>query len=99
MDWLNWMLSLYWELSNQSINSEYFVNNVLILMKQNVKASDAKKHHKNFFVHFDNTREHKAKYVNDHLNKSYLTLLPHPPYSPYLSPCDLGLFGTMKDSF
>lgn len=99
MDWLYWMLSFYWEPSNQSINSEYFVNNILILLKQNVKASDTKEPFKNFNVHFDNAREHKAKYINEHLNKSYLTLLPHPPYWPDLSPCDFGLFGMAKDSF
>ena len=85
--------------SNQSINSEYFVNNVLVPLEQNVKASDAKKHHKVFYVHFGNARAHTAKYANEHLSKFCLTLLPHPPYSPDLSPCDFGLFGTVKDSF
>ena len=76
--------------SNQSINSEYFVNNVLVPLEQNVKASDAIKHQKVFYVHFDNAREYTAKYVNEHLRKSCLTLLPHLPYSPDLSPCQGG---------
>lgn len=85
--------------SNQSINSEYFINNVLIPLEKNVKVSNAKMHHKVFDVHFDNAHAHITKYFNEHLSKSYLTLFPHSPCSPDLLQGDLYLFGKMKDSF
>ena len=84
---------------NQKINSEYFVNEILIPLEQEVEASDALKKRKKFYIHYDNARAHTSNYVKDYLDQSSFTLLQHPPYSPDLSPCDFGLFGTVKDSF
>lgn len=41
---------------------------------------------------------HTAKYCNEHLNKFFLTLFLHPPYSPDYSPLDSGLHGRSFDS-
>lgn len=85
--------------SNQSINAEYFINNILTPLEVNVNAAEAKKHRKLFYVHYDNALAPTSQTVKEHLEKSDLTLMPHPAYSPDLSPCDFGLFGTVKDSF
>lgn len=44
----------------------------------------------------DNAPCHKSKVVTDFLNKEKVKVLPHPPYSPDLSPCDFFLFPRLK---
>ena len=39
---------------------------------------------------------HKARATVHHLEGDKLQVLPHPPYSPDLAPCDFGLFSTSK---
>ena len=48
-----------------------------------------------FFVH-DNARPHTARQTVDKLNELGFDVLPHPPYSPDLSPSDY-LFHPMKN--
>lgn len=51
---------------------------------------------KKLLLHFDNAKVHKSSTVDTFLNEHKVTLIPHPPYSPDISPCDFFLFGTMK---
>ena len=44
----------------------------------------------------DNARPHTALSVSRFLTKHNVTVLPHPPYSPHLSPCDFFLFPRLK---
>ena len=44
-----------------------------------------------------NNQPHKAKIVKDYLEEQELQVLPHPPYSPDLAPCDFWLFPTLKE--
>ena len=44
----------------------------------------------------DNARPHTALSVSRFLTKHNVTVLPHPPYSPDLSPCDFFLFPRLK---
>src|SRR4051812_6312599 len=46
----------------------------------------------------DNARPHIADIVKQEITKQKWTVLPHPAYSPDLAPCDLHLFGPLKDS-
>ncbi|XP_055347389.1 histone-lysine N-methyltransferase SETMAR-like [Paramacrobiotus metropolitanus] len=48
-------------------------------------------------LHHDNARAHTARLTKNYLKKRKIRLLPHPPYSPDLSPCDFFLFWKMKD--
>jgi histone-lysine N-methyltransferase SETMAR len=47
-------------------------------------------------IHYDNARVHLAKHTADFLQQSSLVRIPHPPYSPDISPCDFFLFGYIK---
>jgi histone-lysine N-methyltransferase SETMAR len=47
-------------------------------------------------VHMDNAPAHRSKAVQARLLKMNATALPHPPYSPDLSPCDFWLFSVLK---
>ena len=48
------------------------------------------------FLHRDKTSTHSAATPVDFLNESEVQLLPYPPYSPDLSPCDFFLFPEVK---
>ena len=41
-----------------------------------------------WFFHHDNATAHLALRIREFLAKHSITVLPHPPYSPDLAPCD-----------
>jgi hypothetical protein len=45
----------------------------------------------------DNSMCHNARMVTEELGRLKLHRVPHPPYSPDLSPSDFWLFGMLKD--
>ena len=47
--------------------------------------------------HHDNTSVHTAGKTIDFFTQNGVTLLPHPPYSPDLAPCDFFLFPKAKE--
>ena len=46
--------------------------------------------------HQDNTPVHNSILVTDYLTKMGIKTVPHPPYSPDLSPCDFWLFPKLR---
>jgi [histone H3]-lysine36 N-dimethyltransferase SETMAR len=46
----------------------------------------------------DNAPAHRSVIVQQYLAKHSVTVLPQPPYSPDLAPCDFSLFPRMKDA-
>ena len=51
-----------------------------------------------WFLHHDNAPDHTALSVTRYLASLGWTVVPHPPYSPALAPCDLFLFPTVKET-
>ena len=49
-----------------------------------------------WFLQHDNAPAHMALSVQQFLAKNNMTVIPHPPYSPDLAPCDFFLFPRMK---
>jgi len=49
-----------------------------------------------WFLHHDNALAYTALSVQQFLPKNNMTVIPHPPYSPDLAPCDFFLFPCMK---
>jgi len=47
-------------------------------------------------LHHDNTPAHTALSILEFLAKKNIPVLPHPPYSPDLAPCDFYLFPKLK---
>ena len=45
----------------------------------------------------DNTPVHNSILVTDYLTKMGIKAVPHPPYSPDLTPCDFWLFPKLKE--
>ena len=48
------------------------------------------------FLHHDNAPAHSALKTREFLAKHSITVLPHPPYSPDLAPCDFWLKDYIK---
>jgi hypothetical protein len=44
----------------------------------------------------DNSMCHNGRKVTDEFDNRKLQRVAHPPYLPYLSPCDFWLFGMLK---
>jgi len=49
-----------------------------------------------WFLHHDNAPSHTSFTVREFLSQRNITMLPHPPYSPDLAPCDFFLFPKLK---
>jgi hypothetical protein len=47
-------------------------------------------------LHHDNAPAHTALSICEFLAKKNIPLIPHPPYSPDLAPCDSCLFSKLK---
>lgn len=47
-------------------------------------------------IHHDNAPAHRSQLVLDFLSDHNVELVPHPPYSPDLAPCDFWLFPKLK---
>ena len=46
--------------------------------------------------HHDHAPSHQASTTQETINRWSIEVIGHPPYSPYLAPCDLFLFPTLK---
>ena len=50
----------------------------------------------NWVLHHDNVPAQTALSIREFLAKKNISILPHPPYSPDLAPCDFYLFPKLK---
>jgi len=75
----------------------HFYCDVLRRLRENVRRKRPQKwHNKNLIIHHDNAPAHRSFKVSQFLAKNNLTVIPHPPYSPDLSPCEFFLFPKLK---
>jgi hypothetical protein len=51
---------------------------------------------KNWLLHHNNAPSHTFFFTREFLTKNNMTVIPHPPYSPDLAPCDFSLFLQLK---
>ena len=49
-----------------------------------------------WFLHHDNAASHTALVLRDHFVKNSTDIVPQPPYSTDLAPCDFWLFPKLK---
>ena len=80
----------------KSITGTYYKDIVLKKLKKYYQ----KRHPATGFIHVrllhDNAPAHTSTIVTAFLKKEKVTVLPHPPYSPDLAPCDFFLFPKLK---
>jgi histone-lysine N-methyltransferase SETMAR len=83
---------------HSTMNAKTFISEILIPVETDFTGYGFKKGTK-YYVHYDNARAHVCKLTSDFLSSSTMERLPHPPYSPDISPCDFFLFGYLKHLF
>ncbi|UYV78223.1 HSP90AB1 [Cordylochernes scorpioides] len=80
----------------RTVNKEYYLQvmrNLREAIRQ--KRPDLWKN-KNWLLHHDNAPAHTLLLVRDFLAKNNTLMMPQPPYSPDLAPCDFFLFPKLK---
>ncbi|UYV82755.1 hypothetical protein LAZ67_22000747 [Cordylochernes scorpioides] len=80
----------------RTVNKEYYLQvmrNLREAIRQ--KRPDLRKN-KNWLLHHDNPPAHTSLLVRDYLAKNNTLMMPQPPYSPDLAPCDFFLFSKLK---
>ncbi|UYV77594.1 hypothetical protein LAZ67_15001657 [Cordylochernes scorpioides] len=80
----------------RTVNKEYYLQvmrNLREAIRQ--KRPDLWKN-KNWLLHHDNAPAHTSLLVRDFLAKNNRLMMPQPPYSPDLAPCDFFLFPKLK---
>ena len=78
----------------KSITGKYYKNTVLKKLKKIYQKRHPTAGFKPVHLLHDNAPAHSSAIV--FLKKETVTVLPHPPYSPDLSPCDFFLFPKLK---
>jgi len=79
-----------------AINAVFYCD-VLRTLRENVRRKRPQKwRNQNLIIHHDNAPAHRSFKVSQFLAKNKRTVIPHPPYSPDLAPCDFFLFPKLK---
>lgn len=82
---------------NVSFTAEYFSNNILPKLKSSVNNMKGVITTIKLRLHMDNARPHNAKMSEQKMKELHIERLPHPPYSPDISPNDFFLYGYVKN--
>jgi len=72
---------------NTTVNSEYY-KGLLERLRNDAHRKRPEKWAYGFILHNDNPPCHTLLLVWQFLSNKYITVCPHPPYSPDLAPCD-----------
>jgi histone-lysine N-methyltransferase SETMAR len=78
----------------RTITGNYYSDSVLPYVQ---KQYTAKHPNEPLRLHHDNAPAHRSGVVMGYLEEQGIQLIPHPPYSPDLAPCDFWLFSRLKD--
>ncbi|OWA50832.1 putative Histone-lysine N-methyltransferase SETMAR [Hypsibius exemplaris] len=82
----------------RTINARFYVNSCFKKLVWKLKKKRGKTGLRGLKLHHDNASSHTCGLTVKFLNQENLKTLPHPPYSPDLSPCDFYLFPKLKES-
>jgi len=80
----------------KTVNAQWYTETCLSTAFAELEQQRPKTCVRGILLHQDNARPHVAARTLDFLHHVGVQLLPHPPYSPDLAPCDLFLFPEVK---
>ena len=89
---------MHWVPTGQTVNKEYYVEILREFRKRFGRKRPALFKSVQWHFHQDNASVHNSNLVTDYLTKMGINLVPHPPYSPDLAPCDIWLFPKLKEN-
>jgi len=79
-----------------TVNADFYCD-VIRRLHENVRRKRPQKwQNQKLIIHHDNALVHRSFKVSQFLAKKSMTVVPHPPYSPDLVPCDFFLFPKLK---
>ena len=97
------MATVFWDVNGvihvdflepgSTINADRYIQTLKDLKKRLGRVRT----NKTIVLHHDNARPHTARATVEAINTLGFCLLPHPPYSPDLAPCDFHLFPKLKE--
>jgi [histone H3]-lysine36 N-dimethyltransferase SETMAR len=82
----------------QTVDNIYYINNCLRPVIEEVRKQRPKSGTKGIKLLHDNAQPHNHENVLNYLDQEGVNLMPHPRYSPDLSPCDFWLFDYIKSN-
>jgi len=81
---------------DQTYTSEFCTSKIIQSLDAALRSSRPQLWLAGTCLHWDNARPHVASNTREDLISRRVHILPHPPYSPDLSPSDFFLFGYLK---
>ena len=81
------------------INTDYFCKTTISGIEEWARKKDKVAGISAYLIHMDNAPCHNSVCTKEYMARYSIERMPHPPYSPDLSPCDFHLFGYMKSEF
>ena len=90
------MICMHWVPTGQTVNKEYYVEVLREFRKRFSRRRPALFKSDQWHFHQDNAPVHYSILVTDLLTKMGINLVPHPPCSPDLAPCDFWLFPKLR---
>ena len=91
------MIYMHWVPTGQTVNKEYYVEVLKEFRKRFRRKRPALFKSVQWHFHQDNAPVHNSILVTDYLTKMGIKIVPRPPNSPDLTPCDLRLFPKPKE--
>lgn len=80
----------------RTVNKQYYLE-VMRRLREAIRRKRPELWKNNsWLLHHDNAPAHSSLLVRDFLAKNNTTIMPQPPYSPDLAPCDFFLFPKLK---
>lgn len=79
-----------------TVDGGYYIDNCLEPLVEELREQRPNSGVKGIKLLHDNAKPHVALEVKNFLKDEGLAVMPHPPYSPDLSPCDFWLFDYIK---
>ncbi|CAF5016228.1 unnamed protein product, partial [Rotaria sp. Silwood1] len=80
----------------QTVDHLYYIDNCLRRLVNEIKQQRPSFGTHGIKLLHDNGKPHIHKTVSDYLESKDITIIPHPPNSPDLTPCDFWLFSLIK---
>lgn len=81
----------------QTVTAQWYTNDCLPKVFKALQMKRPVKKQSELFILHDNARPHVSSLTTRFLEEKNVRILPHPPYSPDLSPSDFWLFGFLKE--
>jgi hypothetical protein len=77
-------------------NQPYLVNSIFPDSKRKSVSLHRRIPQATFWIDMDNSTRHKGSKAASNSEKHHVSRLPHPPYSPNISPCEFWLVGMLN---